>query len=165
VFSFEDAFTVAPSLGRAAFLTLVGRHRSPSTSSTEVRAEATALKGIWRDGSQCIEHLRFVIDTHRVSFGVPAQKLDAVSSMARQLLASARCDRRVIQFDSVESFIGKAESLGLAMPDTAFHLRALYDSVPAGGATGARSCFPGERYRGSCMARLSHRVCVRTFCR
>jgi hypothetical protein len=58
--------------------------------------------------------------------------------------------------DSLESCIGKAQSLRLAVPDTAFRLRALYDCVPAREAAGTRSGSLGKGYRASPTARLSH---------
>jgi hypothetical protein len=62
------------------------------------------------------------IDTRRGLFGVSAQKLEAISSMARQPLARARCHRGVVRCDSLESFIGKALILRLAVLDIAFLL-------------------------------------------
>jgi hypothetical protein len=99
----------------------------------------------------------FVIDTRKGVFGVPAKKLDAVSEMAHKLLGRARMNRRVIPTDKLESLIGKCQSLRLAVPDTDFRLRALYDCVPKrkqghGIALGSI----GRRYQERVMTRLSH---------
>jgi hypothetical protein len=71
------------------------------------------------------------MDTVRGLFGFPAKKLDAISSFARQLLTRAQRNRRLVRADSLESFIGKAQCVRVAVPDTALHLRALYNCVPA----------------------------------
>jgi hypothetical protein len=76
--------------------------------------------------------------------------------MARQFMKRARRHRRLTRSDSPESFIGKAQSLRLAVPDTAFRLRALYDCVPAWEEAGTDSGSLGKRYRASPTARLSH---------
>lgn len=157
VLSYVDDFAIAPSLGRAA---TAADCRKASRRLDELLLRYGLMrhpsKGIWGDGSQCLEHLGFVIDTRRGFFGVPASKLEAISSMARQLMKRARRNRRLIRSDSLESFIGKAQSLRLAVPDTAFRLRALYDCVPAREAAETRSGSPGKRYRASPTARLSH---------
>jgi hypothetical protein len=116
-----------------------------------------AEKGVWGSGSQCLQYLGFVIDTRKGVFEVPAKKLDAVSEMAHKLLGRARMNRRVIPTDKLESLIGKCQSLRLAVPDTAFRLRALYDCVPKrkqghGIALGSI----GRRYQEIVMTRLSH---------
>jgi hypothetical protein len=85
---------------------------------------------VWGRGSQCLQHLGFMIDTRKGLFGVPAKKLDAVSEMAHMLLGRARINRRVVPTDKLESLIGKCQSLRLAVPDTPFRLHARYDCVP-----------------------------------
>jgi hypothetical protein len=54
-----------------------------------------------------------VVDTVRGLFGIPAKKLDAISSFSRLLLTRARRNRRLVRADSLESFIGKAQSMRL----------------------------------------------------
>jgi hypothetical protein len=51
-------------------------------------------QGILGGVSQVLQHLGFGIDSVRGSFGVPASKLDKVSSMAQALLRRDRCNSR-----------------------------------------------------------------------
>jgi hypothetical protein len=156
VLSYVDDFAFAPPLGRAA---TADDCRKASRRLDELlrRYGLTRhrLKGACGACSQCLQHLGFVIDTHRGLFGVPAVKLEAISGMARQMLARARRHRRLIRSDTLESCIGKAQSLRLAVSD-AFRLRALYDCVPSRGAVGTRSDFIGSRFRGTPTTRISH---------
>jgi hypothetical protein len=67
------------------------------------------------------------------------------------------CNRRLVRKDSLESFIGKAQSMRLAVPDTASRLRALYDCVPARPTSSMPVTFLKKRCRTSTRtARLSH---------
>jgi hypothetical protein len=77
-----------------------------------------------------LQHLNFIVDSVRGSFGVPASKLDKVSSMDRSLLRRFRCNARKAPRAELESFIGKAQILRLAVQQTALRLRALYDAIP-----------------------------------
>jgi hypothetical protein len=114
-------------------------------------------KGVRGDGPQCLQRLGFVVDTVRGLFGIPAKKLDAISSFARHLLTRARTNRRLVRKYSLESFIGKAQSMRLAVPDTASHLRALYECVPATTTASMPLTFLGKRCQTSTRtARLSH---------
>ena len=76
-----------------------------------------------------VQNLGFIIVTVRGTFGVPASKLDKIEAGARRLLRMARCNARRVPMQELASFIGRAQSLRLAMPDTAFRLRALYVSL------------------------------------
>lgn len=130
VLSYVDDFAIAPSLGRPAteedclkasqkldrLLSRYGLTRHPD-------------KGVWGSGSQVIRHLGFIIDTVQGNFGVPEDKVCKVEGLARKLLKLARKNRRRVPKREVASFIGKAQSLRLAVPQTAFRLRALYDSL------------------------------------
>lgn len=77
-------------------------------------------KGVWGRRAHVLEHLGIVIDSVRGIFGVAAQKLKALSGMARALLKQARCSRTLVVSKELENFIGKAQSLRLAAPETAF---------------------------------------------
>jgi hypothetical protein len=76
--------------------------------------------------------------------------------MARQMLSRARRNRRLVRADTLESFIGKARSLRLAVADAAFRLRALYDCVPSRGPVGTRSDIFGRHFRATPTTRISH---------
>jgi hypothetical protein len=170
-------FLICPSLGRrsteedcvkvarvlASLLDRYGLTRHPTT-------------GIWGRGSQCVSHLGFVVDTKRGMFGVPAQKLEGVSERARMLLARARVNRGRVPAKEVEVFIGKFQGLRLALPDTAYCIRALYTFLPKreghvspNAAWGGSMAFPSwgsrhgdpfccltSRSRRCAMAVLSH---------
>jgi hypothetical protein len=87
-------------------------------------------KGVWGRGSQVVMHLGFVVDTKRGRFGVSARKLENIAERARKLRAQTRANRRRVTGKELETFLGKAQSVALAAPDTAFRLRALYTSLP-----------------------------------
>jgi hypothetical protein len=108
VLSYVDDFAFAPSLGRAA--TAADCRKASRCIDELLRMYGLTrhpLKGVWVAGSQCLQHLGFVIDTHRGLFGVPAAKLEAISGMVRQMLARARRNRRLVRADTLESFMGK----------------------------------------------------------
>jgi hypothetical protein len=68
--------------------------------------------------NKCLQHLGLVVDAVRWSFGIPTKKLDAISSLARQLMA--RRSRRLVGVDSLEVFIGTVQSMRPSVSDTAF---------------------------------------------
>jgi hypothetical protein len=96
VLSYVDDFAIAPSLGHPASLADC-RRASRRLDALLLRYGLTRhpSKGVRGDGSQCLHHLGFVVDTVRGLFGIPAKKLDAISSFVRQLLTRARRDRRL----------------------------------------------------------------------
>jgi hypothetical protein len=75
-----------------------------------------------------LTHFGFMIDTVRDVFGVPGTKLGNREAPARRILRMERGDARWVPATDLASFIGRAQSLRLAVPDTSFRLRALYDS-------------------------------------
>jgi hypothetical protein len=75
-----------------------------------------------------LTHFGFMIDTVRGVFGVPGTKLGNREAPARRILRMERGDARWVPATDLASFIGRAQSLRLAVPDTSFGLRALYDS-------------------------------------
>lgn len=145
VLQYVDDFLVAPSVGRHStrrdclrasklitrLLAYYGIKRHPE-------------KGIWGGGTTCIVHLGFVIDTVRCTFGVPAVKLEKVSSMAKRLMMCVRRNRRQAQRSLIASFVGVCASLSLAVPDARFFLRGLHD------------CLSGSKATSSRLAVLSH---------
>jgi hypothetical protein len=116
-------------------------------------------KGVWNGGAQVLTHLGFMIDTVRGVFGVPPTKLGKMEALARRLLRMERRNARRVPVADLASFIGRAQSLRLAVPDTAFRLKALYDSLH-----GQTDSDPGHGdYPGSSGVRASrhfsrHRV-------
>jgi hypothetical protein len=66
-------------------------------------------------------------------------------------------NQRAFPTDKLESLIGKCQRLRLAVPDTAFRLRALYECVP-NRSQGHVFAFGsiGRRYQARVMTRLSH---------
>jgi Reverse transcriptase (RNA-dependent DNA polymerase) len=159
VLSYVDDYAIAPSLGRTASFA-DSQRASRRLDALLLRHGLTrhASKGVWGDGSQCLQHLGLVVDTVRGLFAIPAKKLDAILSIYRQLLTRARRNRRLVRADSLESFIGKAQSMRLAVPDTAFHLRALFDcTLPSEDDGFDDFTFLGKQCRTSTRtARLSY---------
>jgi hypothetical protein len=152
---YVDDFAVVPSVGR------------PATEADCLKASAKLdkllirygltrhqVKGMWNGGGQVLTHLGFMIDTVRGIFGVPATKLSKVEALARRLLRMERSNARRVPARDLASFIGRAQSLRLAVPDTAFRPRALYD--PLHGQTDSD---PGHGdYLGSSGVRASRHV-------
>jgi hypothetical protein len=54
-------------------------------------------------------------------------KLEKLDALARRLIRMARGKARRFHSRNFASFTGRAQSLRLAVPDTAFRLRVLYD--------------------------------------
>jgi hypothetical protein len=158
VLSYVDDFAVAPSQGRAASAEDCRKASRLLDSFLErYGLSRQSEKGVWSRGSQCLQHLGFMINTTKGLFGVPAKKLDAVSEMAHKLLGRARINRRVVPTNKLESLIGKSQILRLAMPDTAFRLRAHYDCVPKRSQSHGIALGSIDRqYHARVMTRLSH---------
>lgn len=127
VCSYVDDFAAVSSMGR------------PATSRDFLKASKVLnrllkrygitrhpIKGVWDSGSQVITHLGFMIDTVRGTFGVSATKLDKIEVILKRLHRMARSNARRVPVRELASFIGRAQSLRLAVPDTAFRLRELY---------------------------------------
>lgn len=87
-------------------------------------------KGIWGEMAWCLVRLGFLIDTVRGNFGIPAEKMENITSLANDLLTMVWRNRRSVPGDILFSFIGKAQSLRLAFPETAFKLRSRYNCFP-----------------------------------
>jgi hypothetical protein len=99
-----------------------------------------------------VEHLGFIVEAVRESFGVPVLKVRRVTDKATQLLKLVSMNRRMVEHKLVESFVGTVSSLSLAVPEGPFFLRRLQDCLstrPDSG--GSRVPFPPTLYgtRGS----------------
>jgi hypothetical protein len=114
-------------------------------------------KGVRGNWSQRLQHLGLLMDTRRGMFGLPAMELEPILSMECQVLARARRNRRMVPGEKLESFVGKDQSLRLAVPETAFGLRILYSCVPVRGSV-LWSAFGliGKHYRARLAKRLWH---------
>jgi Reverse transcriptase (RNA-dependent DNA polymerase) len=158
VLSYVDDYAIAPSLGSPASLADCRRAwRRLDALLLRYGLTRQPSKGVWGDGSQCLQPLVFVVDTVRGLLAIPTKKLDAISSFSRQLLTRARHNRRLVRADSLEKFYRQSSEYAMAVPDTAFHLRALYDCVPARATASMPLTFLGKRCRTSTRtARLSH---------
>jgi hypothetical protein len=123
VLSYIDDFLNCPSLGRRSTgEDCVKAARVLDSLLSRYGLTRHSTKGVWGRGSQCVIDLGFVVDTKRGIFGVPAHKLEGVSERARKLLVRARINRRRVPAKELEVFIGKSQSLSLAVPDTAYRL-------------------------------------------
>ena len=130
VCSYVDDFAVAPSMGRHSTQgDCIKASRYLDGHLLRYGLTRHSTKGVWGSGSQVVQHLGFVIDTVRGTFEVPAAKLDKIEMGARRLLRMAQCKSRRVPMKELSSFIGRAQSLRLAVPDTAFRLRASYVSL------------------------------------
>jgi hypothetical protein len=71
VLSYVDDYAIDPSLGRPASLADF-RRASRRLDALLLRYGLTRhpSKGVWGDGSQCLQHLGFVVDTVRGLFGI-----------------------------------------------------------------------------------------------
>ena len=127
---YVDDFAVAPSMGRRSTqddCKKASRYLDAMLQRYGLTRHET--KGVWGSGSQVVQHLGFIIDTVNGTFGVPAGNLDKIEVGARCLLKMARCNARRVPMRELVSIIGRAQSLRLAVPDTAFRLRASYVSL------------------------------------
>jgi hypothetical protein len=79
VLSYVGNFAIVPSLGRPSSLADC-RRASRCVDALLLRYGLTRhpSKGVWGDGSQCLQHLGFVVDTVRGLFGIPAKQLDTI---------------------------------------------------------------------------------------
>jgi Reverse transcriptase (RNA-dependent DNA polymerase) len=77
VLSYVDDYLICPSTGRAS-TKMDCLRASDRLDKLLLRYGLTRhlKKGVWSGGSQVLQHLGFVIDSVRGSFGVPASKLD-----------------------------------------------------------------------------------------
>lgn len=157
VLSYVDDFAIAPSMGRAATMEDCNR-ASRKIDYLLVRYGLTRhpAKGVWGGGSQIIRHLGFIIDTVHGTFGVPEDKVLRVERLATGLLKLARRNRRRVPKKELASFIGKAQSLRLAVPETAFNLRSLYDSLSSDCMVHQGDFSTGRQWGSHVRSTLSH---------
>ena len=157
VLSYVDDFAIAPSMGRAATANDC-RKASAKLGQLLNRYGLTRHpeKGVWGSGSQTICHLGFMIDTIRGTFGVPEEKVCALQQQSKKLLDLARRNRRRVPKQELARFIGKAQSLRLAVPETAFRLRALYDCLGSDCLGQTERSSSGRRWGVHVRSTLSH---------
>ena len=85
-------------------------------------------KGHWGDGATRVEHLGFTIDTVAQSLEVPVRKREEVVALARRMLMFVRRNRRRVPLKHFRTFVGKVQSLSLAVPFVRSRLGGLHDS-------------------------------------
>ena len=87
-------------------------------------------KCLW-EPTQVIEHLGFVIDTHRGLFYLPAHKVRKLAMLAKDIICRALRGKRWVPSRMLASFCGLAVSALLAIPPARFFLRELYTCMHA----------------------------------
>lgn len=125
VCSYVDYFAAAPSMVRAS--TLAGCSKASALLDRFIiRYGITChpTKGVLGARSQVIQHLGFMINTKRGTFGVPASKQKNIENLAKRIIRMARCNARRVLLRDLASFIRRAQSLRFTVPGTAFCLRA-----------------------------------------
>ena len=85
-------------------------------------------KGYW-EPTQRLEHLGLDVDTAEGMFRVPPAKLAGLMRQARDILATAARERRLVRVRTLASFVGYAQSVELACPAARFYLRSLHDAM------------------------------------
>eukprot|EP00873_Tetraselmis_striata_P033015 jgi/Tetstr1/453279/TSEL_003961.t1 len=99
----------------ASLLDSLGMHRNPA-------------KGLW-EPVQYGQHLGVDIDTASGYFYAPVDKLQRLARQAKQLMQRAARDARWLPVRELQSFVGRAQYLFLAIPGARFYLRELHDVV------------------------------------
>lgn len=87
-------------------------------------------KGMW-DPAQVVIHLGIGVDSVKNLFFVPEDKLAILRRAAVSLLAYAKSHRRWVHHARLESFVGLAMSLTLALRQVKTYTRSLYDALSA----------------------------------
>ena len=82
-------------------------------------------KGVW-EPAQRLEHLGLDVDTADGLFRVPPAKLQGLMAQARDLMALATREARLVSARRLASFVGYAQSVYLACPPARFYLRELH---------------------------------------
>jgi len=98
-------------------LTSLGLSRNPS-------------KGQWSP-AQSVVHLGVGVDSVRNLFFVPRDKLVVLQASARSLVSYAKSHRRWVHYQRLESFVGFAMSLVVALAQVRTRCRSLYDALAA----------------------------------
>ena len=84
-----------------------------------------------REVSHClVDHLGYCFDSESMRLSVPARRCFSVKHAATTLLVSSAKDKRWVSAESLRSFVGSAQSCGLALRAARFHLRSLHDVSP-----------------------------------
>ena len=90
--------------------------------------QRNVAKGQW-DPVTSLVHLGVGIDTTSTTFFVPEDKLLILKASARSILSYACSHRRWVQGPKLQSFLGFAQSLRVAVPLTNTNLRSMYDCM------------------------------------
>jgi len=85
-------------------------------------------KGMW-EPAQSVVHLGIGVDSVRNLFFVPEDKLAIVKAAARSLVTYAASHRRWVHHQRLESFVGFAMSLVVALQQVRTRTRSLYDAL------------------------------------
>lgn len=129
VCSYIDKFSIAPSVGTSATSAVCLPVSQAIRLLLCYGLTRYALKCVWSGGAHVVEHLRFVIHTVRGTFRAYARKFEELEELASGLLSLHSHSARRVPSKVLALFIAKAQSLRLTVPETAFRIRALYDTL------------------------------------
>ncbi|KAJ1464196.1 hypothetical protein T484DRAFT_1560237, partial [Baffinella frigidus] len=78
--------------------------------------------------SHCLtDHLGYAFCSESMRITVPSRRCFAVRNVAKQLLIESAKSQRWVSAAALRSFVGSAQSCGLALRAARFHLRSLHD--------------------------------------
>lgn len=133
LYCMDDALA-CPSSGRAS--TKADCLRATDVIMNTARKYGLSIhptKGALGTGSTRLCHLSLVIDTQKMTFGVPLEKIERVQEMAMRIINLCMRNRRQVDVKIIRSFVGTCQSLYLAVPDTRFRLWELHQMIAAAG--------------------------------
>jgi len=117
------------------FLVVSGSERQAMTHRLAVQEVLTSLgltrnpsKGQWSP-AQSVVHLGVGIDSVSNLFFVPPDKLSMLRASARSLVSYTKSHRRWVHHQRLESFVGYAMSLVVALSQARTRCRSLYDAL------------------------------------
>ena len=87
--------------------------------------------------TQILDHHGTTIDTVRMRFTVPENKILKVEGMTTSIMQEIRSNRRLVDTGVLRSTAGIFQSLSLAVPETRFRLRELHTAVVSSKKRGA----------------------------
>ena len=81
--------------------------------------------------SHCLtDHLGYCFCSETMRITVPSRRCFAVRNVAKALLTESAKSQRWVSAAALRSFVGSAQSCGLALRAARFHLRSLHDVTP-----------------------------------
>ncbi|KAJ1463755.1 expressed protein, partial [Baffinella frigidus] len=81
--------------------------------------------------SHCLtDHLGYAFCSESMKITVPSRRCYAVKNAARALIVESAAHQRWVSAAALRSFVGSAQSCGLALRAARFHLRSLHDATP-----------------------------------